>query len=278
MTALSISTDLHINGLLEFGSDARTSGIRLPPRQSSTHYSDPAGKQLPGNTVKAGVGGGDQVGPGQLAFLLPRMDGKATTSRIFEFEPRDIDDLKTTSYLTVPARNGTVITTGNLAQVTKELGSMTSISVGGSSYLEGGLSVGDTAGCALKGQGVGSQTLAATMCNKPALVLQGSQDETIVHTAPIRVNETYARLFGRPHPSDAWATTKIGFQIQPASQTEVQFPATSGTVITTGNLEDITRFEGKLLNVSGPSHLRGPVTLGTNRSTPIRMLTYADVC
>jgi len=123
MTALSISTDLHINGLLEFGSDARSSGIRLPPRQSSSHYSAPAGKQFPGNTVTTGGGGaGDQVGPGQLAFLLPILpgvDGEATTtSRIFEFEPRDAGDLKTTSYLTVPARNGTVITTGNLEQVT----------------------------------------------------------------------------------------------------------------------------------------------------------------
>ena len=154
---------------------------------------------------------------------------------------------------------------------------MTSISVGGSSYLEGGLSVGDTSACALKGQDVGSLTpLAATKCNKPALVLQGSLTETIVHTAPIRVNETYARLYGRPHPSDAWSTTKIGFQIQPASQAEVQFPATSGTVITTGNLEDITRFEGKLLNVSGPSHLRGPVTLGANRSTPIQFSGFVE--
>jgi hypothetical protein len=117
MTRRSISTDLHINGLLEFGSDARTSGIRLPPRQSSTHYSAPAGKQFPGNTVQAGVGGGDQVGPGQLAFLLPGKDGETTTSRILEFEPRDIADPKATSYLTVPARNGTVITTGNLEQV-----------------------------------------------------------------------------------------------------------------------------------------------------------------
>jgi hypothetical protein len=63
MTRRSISTDLHINGLLEFGSDARTSGIRLPPRQSSTHYSAPKGKQFPGNTVQAAVGGGTQVGP-----------------------------------------------------------------------------------------------------------------------------------------------------------------------------------------------------------------------
>ena len=87
--------------------------------------------------------------------------------------------------MTVPARNGTAITTGNLESVTKEAGTMTSISVAGSSYLQGGLTLGDK-----------------DTYGKPTLTLKGSVSETIVHRNPVSINETHARLRKTPHPND----------------------------------------------------------------------------
>ena len=252
MTGLSVTTDVHINGLLRFG-DPTASGIRLPPRVSSLHYAHPHGNQHPGNVNPA-----DQGGPGQLSFLLEK-DGQGGTTRVFEFEPRDPSDDRDTAYLTVPARNGTVISTGNLESVTKEAGSMTSLSVGGSSYLEGGLTLGNKA-----------------QYGKPTLAFQGSVKETIVHRNPMNINETHWQLFGEAHPDDAWSTTKVGFHMQPQTRAQLEFPATSGTIITTGNLEDISKFEGQLLNVSGTSHLRGPVRLGSNRSTAIKFSGFLE--
>ena len=43
MSGLSVQTDVHVNGLLQFG-DTATSGIRLPPREGSVHYTHPHGK------------------------------------------------------------------------------------------------------------------------------------------------------------------------------------------------------------------------------------------
>jgi hypothetical protein len=251
MTGLSVTTDVHINGLLRFG-DPGSSGIRLPPRESSVHYSHPHGNQHPGNS------NADGRGPGQLSFLLEK-DGQEGTTRVFEFEPRDAGDARDTSYLTVPARNGTLISTGNLESVTKEAGSMTSLSVGGSSYLEGGLTLGNTA-----------------EYGYPTLEFRGSVEEAIVHRNPIKVNHTHWRVFGEAHPDDTWSTTKIGFHMQHQAKAALEFPAASGTVITTGNLEDISRFEGQLLNVSGAAHLRGPVRLGSNRSTAIKFSGYLE--
>ena len=255
MSGLSVATDVQINGLLQFG-EASTAGIRLPPRLGSQHYSTPSGNQHPGNVNLPGSG----RGPGQLSFLLER-DGQAGTTRVFEFEPRDAtsSDSARESFLTVPARNGTAISTGNLESVTKESGSMTSLSVGGSSYLEGGLSLGKTSE-------YGQQTL----------VFQGSVEETIVHSNPIQVNKTHHEVTGEPAAGDRWSTTKLGFQMQPGAHSSLTMPATSGTIITTGNLEDVSEFTGQLLNVSGAAHLRGPVRLGSNRSTAISFAGYLE--
>jgi len=248
-----VQTDVHVNGLLQFG-DTATSGIRLPPREGSVHYTHPHGKQHPGNSI---VNDGSSRGPGQLAFLLDAAHG--ATTRVFEFEPRDPSDERRTTYLTVPARNGTAISTGNLESVTAEAGALTSLSVAGSSYLQGGLTLGDT-----------------KTYGKPTFTLQGSVEETMVHRNPVNVNETHARLSGQAHPADEWSVTKVGFQMQHQARSNLQFPAASGTILTTGNLQDISMFDGQLLNVSGTSHLRGPVRLGTNRSTPIQFSGYLE--
>ena len=253
MSGLSVATDVQVNGLLQFG-DTATSGIRLPPREGSVHYTHPHGKQIPGNSIV-----GDGRGPGQLAFLVDDGGSLGPTTRVFEFEPRDPDDPRDTTYLTVPARNGTAITTGNLESVTKEAGTMTSISVAGSSYLQGGLTLGDK-----------------DTYGKPTLTLKGSVSETIVHRNPVSINETHARLRKTPHPNDKWSVTKIGFHTQHQARSNLQFPAASGTIITTGNLHDISMFDGELLNVSGTSHLRGPVRLGSNRSTPISFSGFLE--
>ena len=68
---------------------------------------------------------------------------------------------------------------------------MTSLSVGGSSYLEGGLSLGKTSE-------YGQQTL----------VFQGSVEETIVHSNPILVNKTHHEVTGEPAAGDRWSTTR----------------------------------------------------------------------
>ncbi len=96
--------------------------MRLPPRPPTPDYSAPRGGQPSG-----------RARPGQLSLLL----GASTT--VVEFEPPPpggAGEGGGAVAVTVPAVDGTVVTTGNLDAVTAEAGAVTSLSVAGTSYLQ----------------------------------------------------------------------------------------------------------------------------------------------
>jgi len=221
MSGLRITGDLHLTGLLSFSDATDESGFLLPPRAPSREYSSPSGRQRAGNRS-----------PGQLSVQV------GASFLTLEVEPRSSAARPDVAFLTVPATDGIIVSSGNLEDVTAEVGAMTSLSVGGGSYMEGGLTIGGE-------QGVNN-----------TLALVGEVGRSIVFEK--RVGD-----------GDARSTTTLAFQSQVRSHARITFPAASGRVVTTGNLPDIAEFSGAHLNISGESHLHGAVRLGADKNTPV---------
>ena len=52
--------------------------------------------------------------------------------------------------------------------------------------------------------------------------------------------------------------------------TNIEFPVVNGTIITTGNLQDITELGLEYMNITGSTRLQGDVVLGTSQPYPVR--------
>jgi hypothetical protein len=105
MTGLRVHGDVHIQRMLKFGDNSVNNGILLAPQLPSAVYTTPHSGR-PSSYAQ----------PGQLSFRVH------DSQTVLEFEPPQ--DGKKLSTITIPARSGTILTTGNLEAVTAQSGSM----------------------------------------------------------------------------------------------------------------------------------------------------------
>ncbi len=275
VTGLRVLSNVSIRGWLEFA-DTATSGFSAPHRAPSYLYVYPAGGQPLGNQrpgqIPFGVGNSTtvlEIEPVAIPQVVERIvarnvsrieirmvrnssDPNDVNATLIPVEETVIDVVYDTvyvedvqdvvhnkdKYITVPAANGTAVTTGNLEDVHADKGDITSMAVSGLSYLEGGLTMGTHVG---------------------NITMQGSLTSTITF---------------RGFDGNFSTQTTLNFQVQDDSLQTFTMPAASGTVITTGNLKDFDVYVGNSMNVSGATAMDGKATIGSNFETPIKFSGY----
>ena len=196
-------------------------------------------------------------------------------------------------YLVVPHASGVVLTTGNLEAVTKEAGSMSSLHVAGHTTIVERVMIG-VVGEDAASQGSRESSLT-TMLTSVSRHCQGHDKAgtlNLCHEEPELdlVLDTRGLRAERPQP-DGWAvSSQLSFETRPAGgAVNIDFPAwdpdlctdhpesscmprnvaadgiarLEGTVITTGNLEDISEMDADLLDVRGTSSFRSLLQLGS---------------
>jgi hypothetical protein len=215
MTGLRVHGDVHIQRMLKFGDNSVNNGILLAPQLPSAVYTTPHSGR-PSSYAQ----------PGQLSFRVH------DSQTVLEFEPPQ--DGKKFSTITIPARSGTILTTGNLEAVTAQSGSMHSLAVDWLSYLQGGVVVGE--------KGV------------TQLTLQGHSNHTM----------TFESMRLKAQSRDEFSKTMVAFDLPPLHSTETSklvWPATSGIVLTTGNMPDAHEYTGSSTKTK-EAHFRGPTFVG----------------
>jgi hypothetical protein len=177
--------------------------------------------------------GGQGSPQGRPAKLAFHVDDAST---VLEFEPSPSGE---STHITVPAASGTILTTGNLEAITAQSGFMSSIRVLHDSFLQGGMTVG-------------------SLASGRELTIQGVFGETMVYTEEYEGDSLRSK-------------TAIRFENAPGSSSHVQFPASSGRVITTATLPDVHKLTADVMTASDSSQTRGNTLLGSNYRTPIQV-------